>query len=384
MPGRPEHGQRLYSVAATVPCVYRGRVLTPPDGLTELRLHEVLRRRWRMDLTALDYLPVGWGSHHWKAVTTMWRISLGMAGVAPPRAPGDRHDTRWFVTVDDLEGKQLSDCEPLAAVFARLRGSLSAAVDLRESGAPFVLAPVPARDGAPVAQLTDRFAVAVYPFVDGQTFGSEEFSAPGHRRSLLDMVIAVHTAPGAARRHALADDFAVPCRYELEAACDPAVDVADSGPYALAASALVRRSAAAISRLLARYDQLVAAARSQPPGRAVLTHGEPHPGNTILTSGECASPWLLIDWDTALIAPPERDLWSLDPGDGTILRAYAEATGVVPEPALLELYRLRWDMAELALDSRRLRRPHADTADTSKTWRVLRSLVERIESETAV
>ena len=26
--------------------------------------------------------------------------------------------------------------------------------------------------------------------------------------------------------------------------------------------------------------------------------------------------WLLIDWDTALVAPPERDLWDLDPGDG--------------------------------------------------------------------
>jgi hypothetical protein len=42
--------------------------------------------------------------------------------------------------------------------------------------------------------------------------------------------------------------------------------------------------------------------------------------------------WPLIDWDTALVAPPERDLWSLDPGDWTVLDAYASATGVSPKP----------------------------------------------------
>ena len=87
-----------------------------------------------------------------------------------------------------------------------------------------------------------------------------------------------------------------------------------------------------IRRLLARYDGW-----PQPPAlrpaRGVLTHGEPHPGNTMLT----AAGWLLIDWDTALVAPPERDLWSLDPGDGSILSAYADATGVRPLPRCIEL-----------------------------------------------
>lgn len=96
-------------------------------------------------------------------------------------------------------------------------------------------------------------------------------------------------------------------------------------------SLLVRRNAAPIRQLLARYDGLVARAR-QRPGRAVLTHGEPHPGNTMLTPGG----WVLIDWDTALVAQPERDLWLIDPGDGTMLDAYASATGVSPMPDLVE------------------------------------------------
>jgi hypothetical protein len=135
-------------------------VLTPPDGLTEYSLREVLRRRWRMDVTSLRYLAVGWGSHHWEAVSTARRGSPGADGTLPS-GPGARHDTRWFVSVDDLEAKRLSGSEPLASAFARLRASLAAAVDLRDSGVTFVVAPVPARDGEPVVQLTDRFAVAV-------------------------------------------------------------------------------------------------------------------------------------------------------------------------------------------------------------------------------
>ena len=50
--------------------------------------------------------------------------------------------------------------------------------------------------------------------------------------------------------------------------------------------------------------------------------------------------WKLIDWDTLLVAPPERDLWSLDPGDGSFFEAYRAATNVAPDPSTLDLYRL--------------------------------------------
>ena len=36
----------------------------------------------------------------------------------------------------------------------------------------------------------------------------------------------------------------------------------------------------------------------RPAARMVLTHGEPHPGNTMRT----VDGWRLIDWDTALVA----------------------------------------------------------------------------------
>jgi hypothetical protein len=328
-------------------------MLVPPDDLPEAALVSALRRSWGMTVSSMEYRAVGWGSHHWEVVDT--------AG------------SRCFVTADDLDKRRWSDGEPPAAAFARLRASLAAAQDLRDCGRSFVVAPVPAADGGPLARVGDRFAVALYPFIQGQSFEWGEFSSPGHRHGVLGLVAAMHTAPAAASRHALPDDFVVPQRDELEAACDPTRQPPDRGPYARATSAAVQQNAAAIRRLVARYDDLVRQAQAQ-PDRAVLTHGEVHPGNTMLT----ADGWVLIDWDTALVAPPERDLWNLDPGDGTILDAYASATGVVPQPLLLDLYRLRWDITDIAMEVGRFRQPHTGGAEDAKCWELLSSLIKHI------
>jgi Phosphotransferase enzyme family len=331
-------------------------VLTPPDGLSDAALASALRRGWAVPVASIGYRAVGFGSHHWEVTDT--------AG------------TRWFVTADDLETRRQSLGEPPSAAFGRLRAALRAARDLRDCGCAFVVAPVRASDGEPLARAGDRFGLALYPFVDGQSFAWGEFCTPAHRRAVLELVIAVHTAPGAAARHAEADDFALPHRDELEAAlgcADDPGDVAGCGPYARPAALLLAANRVPIRRLLARYDVLVSESRGQ-PCRAVLTHGEPHPGNTMQAAGG----WVLIDWDTALVAPPERDLWSLDPGDGSILSGYAAATGVTPRASLLELYRIRWDLADLAVFVSRFRSHHAGGADDDKSWQALRGLIARI------
>ena len=328
-------------------------MLTPPDGLPEDVLASALERGWQVAAASMAYRPVGFGSHHW-AVT-------------------DAAGTRWFVTADELENKRRSRSEPVSAAFGRLRASLAAASDLRESGRTFVVAPVAALDGEPLVRANDQFAVALYPFVHGQSFEWGPFATPAHRRGLLDLLIALHTAPAAASRRAEADDFAIPHRDELEAALSSAAGAGNCGPYARPVALLLAGHAAPILRLLARYDHLVAAARARPAG-GVLTHGEPHPGNTMLT----AAGWMLIDWDTALVALPERDLWSLDPGDGSILGAYADATGLRPLASMLELYRIRWDLADIAMDVSRFRRPHPGSLDDDESWEVLRDLVLRL------
>jgi len=57
-------------------------VYSAPPDLDRTALVGALRRHWGIDALSLDYLPVGFGSHHWEAV--------GADG------------SRWFVTADDL------------------------------------------------------------------------------------------------------------------------------------------------------------------------------------------------------------------------------------------------------------------------------------------
>ena len=120
----------------------------------------------------------------------------------------------------------------------------------------------------------------------------------------------------------------------------------------------------ALQRALRRYDELVAGAQTS---RMVLTHGEPHPGNTMRTE----QGWKLIDWDTVLVAPPERDLWSLEP----LHAEYAKATGVELVPDMLELYRVRWLLADIAVDVARFGRPHITGPDEDQSWILLQENV---------
>lgn len=325
-------------------------MLTKPGDLDESALSGALRRGWDIDATSMTYLPVGWGSHHWDV--------LG----------GDQ--TRWFVTVDELENKRASTDESLDQGFARLLASLRSAVALRAAGREFVVAPVPARDGEPAVRAGGPFAVAVYPFVEGRSDGWGEWTAAS-RAASLDMVARVHSAPREVRRLALDEDFGVPFRDLVEAAC-AGREPGERGPYTARAARLLREYAEPVRRCLSRYDELALAARAR-PGRNVLTHGEPHPGNVMATDGG----WRLIDWDTALTAPPERDLWDIEPGDGSVLAAYADLTGITPAPELIELYRLGWEVRDMAYDTARFFRSHSGGAEDAQTWELLSALIRR-------
>lgn len=262
------------------------------------------------------YRPVGFGSHHW---------TVG---------------ARWFATVDESPD------------FRQLEASLRSAADV-----PVAVAPVPTVSGDPFVR-AGRFAVALYPFVAGESFEWGPWRDESHRRAALDLVLAVHRTPA---RHALMDDF------ELPSPPTPA----DEGPYSRRAAALLALHADAITAARARYAELTARVDRT---RMVLTHGEPHPGNTMLTTDG----WRLIDWDTALIAPPERDLWHLATQE--TLAAYEEATGVRPDEAMLALYRLRWDLTDLAEFTTGFARPHQDSADDEESWRLLQGLLAGLAS----
>ncbi|HET7017938.1 MAG TPA: phosphotransferase [Streptosporangiaceae bacterium] len=330
-------------------------MLTPPDGLRLDLLEAAVQDGWGLRSVELDYRALGFGSHHWEV-----------------RAAGG---DRWFATLDELQARRTERDEPLDSVYGRLRASVKAAADLRLAGLEFAASPVPTVTGEPMIRLSEAFSLALYPFIDGRSYVWGEYFSPEHRRAILDHVVAIHTAPALTRRHALRDDLAIGHRAELDLVLDgwrPPAGAPACGPYEQPTLELVARFEPGIRDLLAVYDELAAKVVARPE-RAVLTHGEPHVANSMLTE----TGWVLIDWDTALISPPERDLCNLDPGDGSILAAYEGATGTVLLPEALELFRRRWDLADLAIAVSQFTEPHSGNANDAESFELLGGLLER-------
>ena len=128
-------------------------------------------------------------------------------------------------------------------------------------------------------------------------------------------------------------EFGLPWRGDLEAA------LRELGrPCAAARSpsacALLAGAAGQLRRRLETLDRWASGAAAA--GEAVITHGEPHPGNVIRVGRQI----MLVDWDTVGLAPPERDLWLVASETGDELRRYTELTGRTVDATALELYRL--------------------------------------------
>lgn len=329
-------------------------MLAPPKGLTEDALAATLSRGWGIEVAGLEYRAVGFGSHHWEVVE---------AGGA-----------RWFVTVDELARRRTAPNETNSQVQARLAAGIGAARALRNIGEryDFVVAPIPSLDGEVLIPAREGFCVAVYPLLEGESFRWGEFRYEDQLPAVVAMVIDIHSAPEPLVTGARADDFSIQMRGEIDQALAEATDVTDHGPYSVPLGALITHHDRALAAALKKYDNLVAEIGAG--WRRVLTHGEPHAGNTMFT----AEGWKLIDWDTAQIAPPERDLWNLDPGDGSVLHQYAEATGYVPRHELIELYSLRWDLTDLAVFAGEFRSEHGDDANTAKAWVTVQSVVHSL------
>ncbi len=76
--------------------------------------------------------------------------------------------------------------------------------------------------------------------------------------------------------------------------------------------------------------------------------------------------FVFVDWESALLAPPERDLWALAESDPGVLDAYSAATGTAIDTDALTLRRMWYDLAEISGYVRWFRSGHDDTADAAE------------------
>ncbi len=313
-----------------------------PAGLTDADLAAALRQHWRLDVAELRYAPVGYGGYHWTA-----RDAAGL---------------RWFVTASRV----LS-----AAGLADLRATMRTARDLADAGLHFVVAPVPAAGGDVVIHAWPDYAISVFPFVDGVPGQwGDTFSGPD-RAAMTDLLARLHTADARAGPVPVRD-LSPPSRAHLERSLRERGRSWRGGPYAEAARALVSQQAAGLTTALAVFDEL--AAQVAASSALVLTHGEPKPNNVIRRGAA----FLLIDWDTVGLAPPERDLWWILSDTGAEAARYAELTGCEVSQQAASLYRLRWDLDDIGLLLADFRAAHRQDKDTEVGWAGLVATVQRL------
>lgn len=321
-----------------------------PVGVADAEVAAALREHWGLAVARLEYLPVGYGGYHWSATLAGGR--------------------RFFVTlsaVTDDDG------------FADLAATMAAAAALADnSQLSFVVGPVRTRGGEAAARLRPDWAVTVTPFADGEPGRWSDDLSLEDRAEVISMLASLHGCDAPA---------GIPVR-SLELSGRDVIDIllreragswADVGPYGEPAWKLIAEHASGLCRALGVFDDLVN--QQAASGATVLTHGEPHPGNLIRHNGS----FLLIDWDTAGLALPERDLWSVLPdpdtdpdGYAALGNLYAHFCGRAVDDAAVALYRLRWDLEEICLFLAEFRAPHEETTDTQVAWAVLTDAVHRV------
>jgi hypothetical protein len=76
---------------------------------------------------------------------------------------------------------------------------------------------------------------------------------------------------------------------------------------------------------------------------------------------------MLVDWDSALLAPRERDLWEV-PSNAPTLRAYVDMTSASPRRERLRLYRAWYHLAETAIYVHQFRQPHTGDLNDAEAW----------------
>jgi spectinomycin phosphotransferase len=313
-------------------------VKTLPDEFDESELTTSLAEGWGFHAEVVEYEPVGFGSYHWVVA--------------------DAEGRRGFVTVDDLDQKLwLGDTR--AARLDGLRCAFDTAAALRDAGLGFVVGPVRGRRGETVRPIGSKHTIALFPFVEGRAGRFGRYDTAEERAAVAEMLAELHRATPVVRGLARRGSLDVHGRPRLESGLRDVNQPWEGGPLSEPARLALANHADDILALLAALDRLardVATRRTE----WVVTHGEPHAANVIRAEERL----LLVDWDTVAVAPPERDLWMIETPTGDEIGLYADATGHRVDDVAIDLFRLAWDLADLAAYVSTFRSAHRETPDT--------------------
>jgi len=280
-------------------------MLEPPVDVTDAEVLAAVRRHWAPEVDAVEHLPVGWGAHHWRADVD--------------------GDPAFFVTVDPELPRHTR---------ATLEAAYASAAAL---GLDFVWPSLPRLDGDVTVPMGQRTA-SVARWLPGERPDASVDELP-------EMLDALHATPPPAT----APGWSTEIDADLPGRLRDLLQQPWTGPLGAAARELVVDHLTQVGAWAREHARLVALAD---PVTYVVTHGEPGVHNQWLARGRT---WLL-DWESLLLAPRERDLATL----------VHEGRDVAHDREMVRLFDLEWRLSEIWSFAQWMQGPPVGAADDHK------------------
>jgi spectinomycin phosphotransferase len=308
-------------------------MLGKPD-IPEDLLTDCLRERYDIDARCVEFLPIGNDEN-----SALYRV--------------DANDDRaYFLKL------RLGEFDASSATLPKL---------LSDQGVPGVIAPMENVRGQ-VWTRADRYNLVLFRFVQGHTAFKVELSERNWHE-LGKAMRALHDTELPAEMGSALRSETYPARWRD---ATRALLARDLTPFDAATEETARVLSARrdeILELVGRADELAQVA-CRDASMYVLCHGDIH-GNNVLVDGE--GTLFVVDWDTAVLAPKERDLMFIGGGVGGCWNAehetelFYQGYGAVDiDAATLAYYRYDRVLEDIAVTVDQIF--STDFSEADRTW----------------
>ncbi len=242
---------------------------------------------------------------------------------------------------------------------------------LSDQGIQQIIPPLVTQTGQLWASL-DPFTVILYPFVEGQN-AYDVALTDDHWREFGTALQRIHTAPipPAIRKDIQQETFTPLWRASVRSSLQRVDEETFIDPIANQTAALVQAQRAAILDLVARADRLAETLQAQTPA-LIVCHADLHAGNFLITPNGTL---YIVDWDTLILAPKERDLmyvggglaggWHTPQAEETHFYQSYGATQV--DPVALAYYRYERIIQDIAIYCEELLSDRGSTEDRTQS-----------------
>lgn len=181
---------------------------------------------------------------------------------------------------------------------------------LRDQGIPHIIAPLAACDGK-IWMQESGFYLSTYPFIVGQD-GHDAGLANAHWVELGQTLKGIHTAalPPELVARIPKESFSGQWRERVRQFQQQINQTTFADPVSTALADLLKRQRKVVDTLVRRAERLSVALQTNLPP-FVLCHADIHAWNMLI---QADGTFYVVDWDTIILAPKERDLMFIASG----------------------------------------------------------------------